>query len=72
MHAFAAAVRAYDFGLFDIGDVVLLGELLVAVFAVVDVLRHGATPANIIALFACARAHFRRRELAVPKFDCQT
>jgi hypothetical protein len=38
-----------DFGLLDIGDVEALGELFVAVLAVVEVLRHNATPCHIIA-----------------------
>jgi len=46
---FATAMRAGDFGFLDIGDVVLLGEFLVAIFAVISILRHDHSPANIIA-----------------------
>jgi hypothetical protein len=45
----AAALRALDLGFLNIGDVVLLGEFLVAVRAMKSVLRHGASPSHIIA-----------------------
>jgi hypothetical protein len=49
MHTLAAAGGTLDFGFLDVGDVETLGEFLVAVLAVVEVLRHDATPAIIIA-----------------------
>ena len=45
----AAAVRAVNFSFVDVGEVVVLGEFLVTVLAVEGVLRHGDSPANIIA-----------------------
>jgi len=39
--ALASAMRTNHFRLFDVGDVVLLGEFLIAVFAMKNVLRHG-------------------------------
>jgi len=49
VYALTAAVRTLDFGFLDVGDVEALGEFLVAVLAVVEVLRHNATPAMMIA-----------------------
>jgi hypothetical protein len=49
MHVLTAAIGALDLGFVDVGDVVLLGEFLVAVFAMIGVLRHGVSPGNIIA-----------------------
>jgi hypothetical protein len=46
----AAAVRALDLSFVDVSDVMVLGEFLVAVLAVEGVLRHGDSPANMIAL----------------------
>ena len=40
VHAFAPAMRARCFGLFYVGDVMLLREFLVAVLAMIKVLRH--------------------------------
>jgi hypothetical protein len=48
VHALAAASGTLDFGFLDVGDVEALGELLVAVLTVVEVLRHNATPAIMI------------------------
>jgi hypothetical protein len=49
VYALAAANWTLDFGFLDVGDVEVLGEFLVAVLAVVEVLRHNATPAMMIA-----------------------
>jgi hypothetical protein len=49
VHALAAAVRTLDFSFLDVGDEEALGEFLVAVLAVIEVLRHDATPCHIIA-----------------------
>jgi hypothetical protein len=51
VHALASTVRTGDFGFLDVGDVVLLSEFLVAVLAVIKVLGHSSTPANMIAPF---------------------
>lgn len=44
MNVLPAAVWALDFGLVDLGYVMVLGEFPVAVFAMVGVLRHGVSP----------------------------
>ena len=44
MDVFAAAARALDLGFLDVGDVVLLGEFLVAICAMEGVMRHGVSP----------------------------
>ena len=44
MNIFAAAARALDLGFLDVGDVVLLGELFVAVGTMKGVVRHGDSP----------------------------
>jgi hypothetical protein len=49
MYALSAAVWTLDFSFFDVGDVEALGEFLVAVLAVIEVLRHNPTPCHIIA-----------------------
>jgi hypothetical protein len=49
VHALASAMWTNYFRLFDVGDVVLLGEFLLAIFAMKNVLRHVSTPANMIA-----------------------
>ena len=50
MHVLPSAVGALDFRFVDVGDVVLLSEFFVAVFAMKGVLRHVSSPeANIIA-----------------------
>ncbi len=49
MDPLAPAMWADHFGFFYVGDVVLLGEFLIAIFAMKNVLRHGHAPANIIA-----------------------
>ena len=40
----AAAAGILDFRFLDVGDVMLLGEFLVAVFTMKGVLRHGGSP----------------------------
>jgi len=49
VHALAATVRTLDFGFLHVGDVEALGEFLVTVLAMIEVLRHDATPCHIIA-----------------------
>src|SRR5664279_4333181 len=49
VYALATADWALDFGLFEIGNVEAPGEFLVAVLAVVEVLRHNSPPCHIIA-----------------------
>lgn len=44
MDILAAAVRALDFGLLEVGNVVALGEFLIAVGAVKRVLGHSGSP----------------------------
>ena len=44
MDVAAAAARALDLGLLDVGDVVMLIEFLVAVCAMEGVLRHSVPP----------------------------
>jgi hypothetical protein len=48
VYALPAAVWTLDFSFFDVGDVEALGEFLVAVLAVIEVLRHKSTPCHII------------------------
>jgi hypothetical protein len=48
VHALARTVGTLDFCPFDIGDVVVQRELLVAILAVKNILRHDSAPANMI------------------------
>lgn len=49
VHARAAAFGTLDFGFLHVGNMEALGEFLVAVLAVIEVLRHNAAPCHIIA-----------------------
>jgi len=49
MRLFAAAVRAFHTGLFNVRHVESLGKFLVAVLTMENVLRHGISPGLIIA-----------------------
>jgi hypothetical protein len=56
----ATAMRALDLSFIDVGDVVVLGEFLVAVLTMKDVLRHGVSPANMIAPIVVDGCEFGR------------
>jgi len=44
MHIRPAAVGALDFDFFEVGDVVLPGEFLIAIFTMKGVSRHNVSP----------------------------
>src|SRR5579872_6644172 len=71
MHARSAAMRAFHLGLVDVGDVMLLGEFLVAVFAMKYVLRHGVQLREKHSAGSCECGMRPRIELAVWRSDCQ-
>jgi hypothetical protein len=71
MHACTAAMRAFDFGPISVGDVVLMREFLVAVFAVINVLRHNRYSGEQDSSVCPVDADVCARELAVVMAECQ-
>jgi hypothetical protein len=72
MYTLTAAVRANNLGLLDVGEMVLLGEFLVTILAVIDILRHGRGSGEHDSAVCLCMIVAMQRWLAVDHAECHT